>query len=79
MKFLNEILKKFFFVMEKTSKDVCDEVKNFPADMTEDMSQAGLDKFESLVCGSGFGDSDGGFQTNFLSFGLILLCTLFKF
>ena len=70
MKFLNEILKKFFFVMEKTSKDVCDEVKNFPADMTEDMSQAGLDKFESLVC---------GFETNFLSFGLILLCTLFKY
>ena len=56
--------------MEKTSKDVCEEVKNFPADMTEDMSQAGLDKFESLVC---------GFETNFLSFGLILLCTLFKF
>ena len=37
--------------MEKTLKDVCEEVKNFTADVTEGMNQAGLDKFEALVCG----------------------------
>ena len=56
--------------MNKTSKDVCEEAKKLSASPEEGMTKAGLDKFESLVC---------GFQTNFLSFGLILLCTLFKF
>ena len=54
----------------KTSKDVCEEAKKLAANPEEGMNQAGLDNFESLVC---------GFQTNILSFGLILLCTLFKF
>merc|ERR1740131_859428 len=52
------------------NKDVCEEAKKLSAKPEEGMTKAGLDKFESLVC---------GFQTNFLSFGLILLCTLFKY
>merc|ERR1712168_327087 len=57
------------FIKNMFNKDVCEEFKE---DFTpeKDMTQAGLDNFESLVC---------GFQINFLSFGLILLCTLFKF
>ena len=51
MNFSHRNSQKMFFVMEKTSKDVCEEVKNFPADMTEGMNQAGLDQFEALVCG----------------------------
>ena len=70
MNFCQRNSQKMFFVMEKTSKDVCEEAKKLSASPEEGMTKAGLDKFESLVC---------GFQTNFLSFGLILLCTLFKF
>ena len=68
MKSLIQILKKY---LKKTTKDVCEDAKEISANPpAEVMSQAGLDNFESLVC---------GFQTNILSFGLILLCTLFKF
>ena len=71
MKFLIKIIKKNMFYNTKTTKDVCEDAKKASANPpVEVMSQAGLDNFESLVC---------GFQTNFLSFGLILLCTLFKF
>ena len=59
------------FYNTKTMKAVCEDAKKFlVANPKEGMNQAGIDNFESLVC---------GFQTNFLSFGLILLCTLFKF
>ena len=57
--------------LKKTSKDVCEEFKEeLYATPEKDMTQAGLDNFKSLVC---------GFQINFLSFGPILICTLFKF
>merc|ERR1719394_49990 len=53
------------FMKNMLNKDVCEEAKKVSANPPEEiMSQAGLDNFESLVC---------GFQTNFLSFGLILL------
>jgi len=58
------------FIKNMLNKDVCEEAKKLAANPEEGMNQAGLDNFESLVC---------GFQTNILSFGLILLCTLFKF
>ena len=76
MKFLNQILNKYFYDT-KTTKDVCEDAKKEIAKEASNpgnngflMNQAGLENFESLVC---------GFQTNFLSFGVILLCTLFKF
>jgi len=58
------------FIKNMLNKDVCAEAKILAATPDEGMTQAGVDNFESLVC---------GFQINFLSFGLILICTLFKF
>jgi hypothetical protein len=58
------------FMKNMYNKDVCEEAKKLAANPDEGMNQAGIDNLESLVC---------GFQTNFLSFGLIILCTLFKF
>jgi len=67
-----EIMKNMY------NKDVCEEAKILAANPDEGMNQAGLDNFESLVCEVPE-NQESGIQTNFLSFGIILLCTLFKF
>ena len=63
---------------KKTSKEICKEIKKKlkkeikkKLKKGNEMSQAGIDNYKAKVC--------GGFQTNFLSFGLILLCTIFKY
>ena len=81
MNFSHRNFQKMLFVMEKTSKDVCEEVKNFPADMTEGMNQAGLDKFEALVCGrEGIPDpSEGSSDGSDDEYSLETMCYFFNY